>query len=59
MLEDAIIADGQVSTKVGSKNLLKEELEMVLNSLIHLIKANYPDSYEAELRNWGFQKNKY
>jgi hypothetical protein len=59
MLEDATIADGQVSTKVGSKNLLKEELEMVLNSLIHLIKANYPDSYEAELRNWGFQKNKY
>jgi hypothetical protein len=59
MLTDAILADGQVSSGVGSKNLLKEELEMVLNSLIHLIKANYPDNYEAELRNWGFQKNKY
>ncbi len=59
MLDDATLADGQVSNKVGSKNLLKEELDMVLNSIILLIKANYPNNYEAELRNWGFQKNKY
>jgi hypothetical protein len=59
MLTGASLADGQVSSKVGSKNLLKEELEMVLNSIILVIRANYPDNYEAELRNWGFQKNKY
>ncbi len=35
-------------TNFNSKNLVYYE-----------IKANYPDSYKAELRNWGFQKEKY
>ena len=40
------------------KNKLKE-LNKTLRALINLIKANYPDTYKAELRTWGFQKEKY
>jgi hypothetical protein len=56
---EAIVADGDISQKVGSKNVLRAELEEVLNSLILLIKANFPQTAAAELRNWGFQKDKY
>lgn len=59
LLGKASVADGTVSKKVGSKKVLKEALEEVLNSLIFLIKANYPNNWKAELRNWGFQKEKY
>jgi hypothetical protein len=24
-----------------------------------VIQGNYPDTYKAELRSWGFQKEKY
>jgi hypothetical protein len=56
---EAIVTDGDISQKVGSKNVLRAELEEVLNSLIFLIKANFPQTAAAELRNWGFQKDKY
>jgi len=51
--------DSTVSNKVGNKNLLKNQLTEVLNSLIHIIIGNYPKNYKTELRNWGFQKEKY
>ena len=51
--------DGDVSSKVGSKNDLKKQIRKVLNALINLLKANYPDTYKNEMRNWGFQKEKY
>jgi hypothetical protein len=56
---EAIVTDGDISHKVGSKNLLRAELEEVLNSLILLIRAHFPQTAAAELRNWGFQKDKY
>jgi hypothetical protein len=59
LLGKATATDGTVSTKVSSKNELKKELKKTLNSLIMLIQGNYPDTYKAELRSWGFQKEKY
>lgn len=58
-LNQATTTDGNVSTKVSSKNTLKEELKKTLRALINVIKGNYPDTYKAELRAWGFQKEKY
>jgi hypothetical protein len=51
--------DGTVSQKVGTKNELKKQIRKILNALINLLKANYPDTYKAEMREWGFQKEKY
>lgn len=51
--------DGTISSKVSSKNTLKASVKKTLNSLIAVIKGNYPDTYKAELRTWGFQKEKY
>jgi hypothetical protein len=48
-----------VASKVGDKNILKKELKKALNAIVNIIKANYPDNYKEELRNWGFQKEKY
>ncbi len=59
LLQQATQTDGQVSSKVGDKNQLKQELTTVINSLIGLIEANYPHTFEGELRKWGFQKEKY
>lgn len=50
---------GKVSTGVGTKNSLREELEEVVECIRHLIMANYPKNRDAELRNWGFVKEKY
>jgi hypothetical protein len=58
-LSKAISIDGNVSTKVGSKENLKKQIRKVLNALINLLKANYPDAYKSEMRSWGFQKEKY
>lgn len=51
--------DGAVSLKVGDKNVLKKEIKKVLNAIAGIIKINYPETYREELRNWGFQKEKY
>lgn len=51
--------DSKISGKVATKNQLKKEIKKTLNALIHLLKANYPDSWKSELRIWGFQKEKY
>lgn len=59
LLSSAKGSDGTVSIKTSGKNKLKQDLAVVLNSLIFLIKANYPDTWRAELRSWGFQKEKY
>lgn len=59
LLTQASTMDGTVSTKVSSKNTLKDGLKKTMNSLILVLKGNYPDTYKAELRAWGFQKEKY
>jgi len=58
-LDIATQKDGSVSLKVGDKNVLKNEIKKVLNSIVGVIKSNYPDTHKEELRSWGFQKEKY
>lgn len=38
---------------------MKKSLTKGLNTIIMALKANYPDTWKTELRNWGFQKEKY
>lgn len=51
--------DSTVAVSVSNKNDLRKQIEAVLNALQGLIKINYPNTYEGELRSWGFQKEKY
>ena len=48
-----------LSKEVSDKKVRAKSIKRVLNSLIYLIKANYPDTYKAEMRKWGFLKEKY
>ena len=59
LVKQATTTHGQVAIKVGDKNALKDNLKKGLNAIVHALKANYPDSYKQELRDWGFQKEKY
>lgn len=58
-LDEAAEVDGETSKLVAKKNATKAQVKKVLNSLVLLIKSNYPDDYAAKLREWGFQKEKY
>jgi hypothetical protein len=59
LMKQANSTDSAVTSKVNTKNQSKEQVLKVLNALIFLIRANFPDNYTAELRVWGFQKEKY
>ena len=59
LVNQASSTDGTISSKVSAKNELKASLKKALNSLILVIHGNYPETYKAELRTWGFQKEKY
>jgi len=39
--------------------LSKQQIRKVLAALIHHIKANFPDTFAAKLREFGFQKESY
>ena len=58
-VEASVSTDGSVSGLVKSKNECKVIVRQILNSLILVIKANYPQTYKQVLREWGFQKEKY
>jgi len=55
----AIQTDSGVSIKTGNKNVLKTVLKKALNAIVLATKANFPDTWKAVLRDWGFQKEKY
>jgi effector-binding domain-containing protein len=59
LLTQSVSIDGTVADKVGIKKVLKAQIKKTLNALIDIIIGNYPDTYKAVLRNWGFQKEKY
>ena len=59
LLAQATGTDSTVASSVSDKNLLKADLKKTLNAVINSLKAHYPDTYKAELRNWGLQKEKY
>ena len=52
-------AAGQRSGKVSAKDQSEAQLRKALRALIHHVKANYPDTFEAKLREFGFQKESY
>ena len=50
---------GKVSKSVSQKDTAKLELRKVLQAVVYALKANFPDTFEAELRAWGFRKESY
>ena len=52
-------AASAISTAVSNKNKCRDLIIKTLNSLLCLLKANYPDDYKSVIRTWGFQKEKY
>ncbi|MGL5936772.1 MAG: hypothetical protein ACRCZI_14250 [Cetobacterium sp.] len=58
-LQQSQQTDSNISQNVGNKNVFKEQITNVLNALLLLLKANYPDTFKNEIRTWGFQKEKY
>ena len=50
---------GKVSKSVSQKDTAKLELRKVLQAVVYALKANFPDTFEAELRVWGFRKENY
>ena len=59
LLKEASTVDGTVAKKVSDKNELRKIIVKTHNSLICVLKANYPDTYKNVIREWGFQKEKY
>jgi hypothetical protein len=59
LIYQAGTTDSQRSARVKDKNELKREIKQVLQSLVLLVQANYPDTWRSVLRQWGFQKEKY
>ncbi len=59
LMKAATDTDSLIAEKVKVKNQLREEILLTLNSLIHIVKGNYPKDYKSVLREWGFQKEKY
>jgi len=51
--------DSAIAGQVSAKNQSKVQVRKTLNALVLLIKANHPHTAAAELRQWGFQKEKY
>ena len=50
---------GQRSGAVSQKDQGEAQVRKALRALIHHVKANFPDTWEAELRGFGFQKENY
>jgi hypothetical protein len=59
LTKQASDTDSSITSNVGNKKLNKTQIVKVINSLIHVIKGNYPDTYSMVLRTWGIQKEKY
>ncbi len=59
LVQQARATDGNVSSKVGSLNGMRSEIRKFLNAFILLVRASYPVTWKNELRNFGFQKEKY
>ncbi|MDO7845953.1 hypothetical protein Q5H92_06265 [Hymenobacter sp. M29] len=49
----------QVSKSVSQKDTAKLELRRVLQAVVYGLKANYPDTFEAELRDCCLRKESY
>jgi len=49
----------EISALVSQKLVLKREIRKILNSVVLLLRANYPDSYKHVLRSWEVQKERF
>jgi hypothetical protein len=58
-LKNANANDSIISGKVSSKNELKKIIQKTMIALRYVIRGNYPDTYAAEFRKWGWQKEDY
>lgn len=52
-------AVGDRATEVGGKNTLADQASAFLAALLRLLEANYPQTYKAERRQFGFLKESY
>jgi len=59
LLETAGGLAGKVTKSVSKKDEAKKELRRVLQAVVYALRANFPDTYVAELRAWGFRKVSY
>jgi hypothetical protein len=50
---------GDISKTAGNKNTRKPALVTKLQCVMHLVRANFPENPEAELRAWGFQRETF
>ena len=48
-----------LSALVSQKLILKSDIRKTLNSVVLLLRANYPDSYKHVLRSWEVQKERF
>lgn len=59
LVKQSTTIDGEISAKVGAKNVSKKDLTDGLRAIAGIIRYNHPKTYKQELRDWGFQKEKY
>lgn len=59
LVKQSTTIDGEISAKVGAKNVSKKDVTDGLRAIAGIIKYNHPDTYKQVLRDWGFQKEKY
>ena len=58
-LKAASTTDGKVTGSVSAKDQTKKQIIKVMNALRLVLQGNYPDTYKAVYREWGWQKEKY
>lgn len=58
-LADATSGAGNVSADVSDLAQMRTGLRRVLHSILLLLEANYPDTFNQVRRDWGFQKGSY
>lgn len=59
LVEESLGATSQRTVKVNVKTQGEQQVRKALRALIHHVKANYPDTWEAELRGFGFLKESF
>ena len=57
-VQSAFGNDGSSSNTVAQKEVMKKDIKKTLTAVRNAIRANYPDTYNGMLRNFGFQKEK-
>ena len=48
-----------ISGFVGELNQLRTSIRRTLQSVLHILEGNYPDTFEQVRREWGFLKDRY